>query len=294
MRAETHLTTYGYYELAAKPTEKELETYYAQKYYQAEKATYRHTYDERELAYVDAMIGRKRSIAERMLGAANGKRKLLDVGCGEGWALKHFAEQGWEIQGVDFGKAGLVAHNPQLEPFVATGNVPTLLKEWPKPSSGYDIIWLDNVLEHALEPLELLVACKRLLQPNGVLVIEVPNDFSPVQLDLVQKGLLVDSRWVAVPDHISYFNRNGLQNLLNAAGWTLERALADFPIDWLLYHPASHYYNLPEQGSAAHAARQQIELLIEAQGKSDATERLYAALAELGLGRQIIAFCHLA
>lgn len=34
------------------------------------------------------------------------KMKFLDVGCGEGWALKYFKEEMWEITGLDYSEFG--------------------------------------------------------------------------------------------------------------------------------------------------------------------------------------------
>lgn len=38
-----------------------------------------------------------------------------------------------------------------------------------------DVLWCSNFLEHVLRPHEFLIKIKRLLKPDGILVIAVPN-----------------------------------------------------------------------------------------------------------------------
>jgi 2-polyprenyl-3-methyl-5-hydroxy-6-metoxy-1,4-benzoquinol methylase len=286
------LNEHGFHELIEKPSDEELARYYAEKYYQESKATYRKAYSEEELAYYRSILARKARIVEQLLtpGQPQSPRKLLDIGCGEGWALAWFRAQGWQVQGVDFGNAGLMAHNPDLADRVEVGFVPGILQQRVQGAERYHLIWLDNVLEHVREPRQLVQQCYDLLAPGGVLVVEVPNDFSPVQRDLVDKGQIPDQRWVVLPDHLSYFNREGLSNLLTTVGLQVAHIQSDFPIDWFLYHPASNYYQHPEAGRDAHRARMQLEMLLNNQQNPEALDRLYTALCELGMGRQLVAF----
>ena len=55
----------------------------------------------------------------------------------------------------------------------------------------YDAINLFDVLEHVHNPTELLKKCHQLLKSRGIIVIEVPNDYNPLQ-KIVQKSLKKD------------------------------------------------------------------------------------------------------
>jgi len=87
----------GYYEVIDKPTQKELNDYYAKKYYQEAIGSYEQNYDQDELEYISIMIKQRAYVVEQLSGKTEGT--LLDVGCGEGFTLKHYADSGWEVRG---------------------------------------------------------------------------------------------------------------------------------------------------------------------------------------------------
>jgi len=85
-------TSLGYFEVAEKPSQEELDTYYAEIYYQQGLGYYDKSYDEDELKYIKLKIKQLSYIVNNLMKITKGK--LLDVGCGEGFTLKHYAELG--------------------------------------------------------------------------------------------------------------------------------------------------------------------------------------------------------
>ena len=59
-------------------------------------------------------------------------------------------------------------------------------------------------------PLLLLQNYRRIIKNEGVLIVDVPNDFSVVQKHLFENNYIDEPYWIAIPDHISYFNHNGI------------------------------------------------------------------------------------
>ena len=51
---------------------------------------------------------------------------------------------------------------------------------------------------------------KELLSPGGIICIQVPNDFNQLQL-LALKKVTKKEWWVAIPDHINYFDFQSLE-----------------------------------------------------------------------------------
>jgi len=82
------------------------------------------------------------------------------------------------------------------------------------------LVNLDNVLEHVLEPVELLKKVKRVMSKNAIARIEVPNDFSAFQKLLVEAGCTKET-WVNPPEHLSYFNKASLVNLFDDVGFKI-------------------------------------------------------------------------
>lgn len=283
----TRLNKFGFYSLQKKPSDAELKKYYSDKYYQEDKASYRKTYPKEEKIYINNKIGQKYLLMQDLL-PKDKKLKILDIGCGEGFCLSYFHKKNWEVLGLDFSKFGLIVHNPDLKRFIIDGDIYENIEVLKKRGKKFDLIWLDNVLEHVLDPLKLLTDCYSLTSGNGLLLIEVPNDFSKLQLELKKQRVIKRDFWVKVPDHISYFNKEGLINICRKAGWNNEKIVADFPIDFNLFNPDTNYILDKKKGNGVHLQRIKADNLMH-QISVEKTNKYYEALADLGLGRQITA-----
>jgi len=287
-KAEVELNDYGYYQLVNQPTSEELSTYYSGSYYQQQHSLYKKSYDETELKYLHQKIEQKNRILEQA-GISGADRTLLDVGCGEGFTLNYFYQKNWQVTGLDKSDFGCETHNPDCLPNLIQTDLYEGLDLLDKENRKFDVVWLDNVLEHVLDPLNLVRRCQSLLLDDGVVVIEVPNDFSAIQLAALESKLIESPFWLVKPDHISYFNRDGLVSLASHARLTPFRIIADFPIDFALFNENTNYVKNPELGGSVHRARIAVEELMHNQSV-DQTNDLYEALATMGLGRQIVAF----
>jgi 2-polyprenyl-3-methyl-5-hydroxy-6-metoxy-1,4-benzoquinol methylase len=280
----------GFWEMAAKPTPQELEKYYADKYYQEAKGSYELEYTQDELSYFNAKLEQRLAVLQRYLPSEKTeKMRLLDVGCGEGYAMAFFRNQGWAVKGIDFSSAGVCSKNPNCMDYLVTGDIFALLQAEIKAGNTYDIVWLQNVLEHVIDPLDLLVSLRTLVAPGGLAVVTVPNDCSITQSAALEKQHIDSAFWVALPDHLSYFDRDSLVNTVKETGWDCLDVLGDFPIDWFLFHPGSNYVRDKSAGKSAHRARVQLENIIHRQPIENVIS-FWSECAKLGFGRDITAF----
>lgn len=228
---------YGYYTLKDVPTKPELEQYYAQKYYQESHGNYERNYSDEERRFIFNKISQKYMVIKKIVKNEFGSNlSFLDIGCGEGWALKFFKDLQWDVTGLDFSSYGCKTHNLECLQYVREGDIETNIDLLRQNNYRFHVIWLDNVLEHVLEPFELLDKCRELINEKGLIVIEVPNDFSQIQQHLYQNGLISRPFWVVSPDHISYFNKEGLISLCSDAGWDCKDLIGDYPIDLALFN----------------------------------------------------------
>lgn len=280
---------YGFYSIKEIPSKEELKEYYETKYYQNE-VEYDHKYSEEEQNYISNKIAQKHRKAQELMGhVSDENNSILDVGCGEGWTLKYFNEKGWDVTGVDFSEFGVKMHNPDLLDNVRQGDLEEKLQDLIKEGAKFDLVWLDNVLEHVIDPLKVLKMCNDLTNSGGILIIEVPNDFSPLQKHLIEKKIVSKPFWVAPPDHLSYFNKDGLNAICDDAGWSCLANMSDFAIDLFLLNSNTNYVENSEVGKSCHLARIAIENFLHEQG-IDKVNKYYEALADLGLGREIIGY----
>lgn len=281
----------GFWEVANKPSPEVLADYYAQSYYQNETGNFRKSYSAVELEVIGLRITQRAAQISALTGVKEPGR-MLDVGCGEGFAISYFRSLGWQVAGIDYSRAGVEQINPDCVQFVQQGDVFELLEIKIVTGEKYDVVWLGNVLEHVLDPVGLLHSLRFLISGNGLLVVTVPNDGSVYQEDLYNNGDISRRFWIAIPDHISYFTSDSLKRIAEATGWQCLGLQGDFPIDLFLAHEGSNYVADRARGPAAHQARLRLERLIGMAGP-DAANRFYSSLADVGLGRNITAYLRL-
>ena len=276
----------GFLQVRDMPSEEELRHYYREKYYQNEHGNYRRAYSEQERRWFNVRIRRVAHALAQCGHMVPGT--MLDVGCGEGFAMAWFRNLGWDVRGADHASDGLERMNPDLLGVLTTGDVLTTLTSLQEQETSFDLIWLTNVVEHVRDPVSLLVQLRALLSPGGACVVTVPNDGSALHQWLQQEGLDPGAFWVSPPDHLAYFDRDSLRAVCESCGWSVKTLLAEFPIDWFLTNPYSNYVLDRSRGPAAHQSRLALDLLLDDQ-PLDAVVRFHEAMAEVGMGRQLTA-----
>ena len=283
-------TPIGFYQLARKPGKEELMGYYSEKYYQTGSQYYQASYSEEELRYIDNKLFQKRIIAESFIKKKDkGTMQFLDVGAGEGWAMSHFNRYGYQVEGIDYSSFAISKYNDNLLDKFTEGDIFDSLNEMVLNRETFDVIMLDNVLEHVLEPLHLLRAIKEVLSDEGVVIVEVPNDFSGLQMHICEKGFADDEYWILEPEHVSYFNVDSLRSISESAGYKVKKIIGDYPIEFDLFSENTNYKKNPSVGNLSHKKRVMVEGFLH-NISPEKTNRLYELMADMGLGRDITAF----
>jgi 2-polyprenyl-3-methyl-5-hydroxy-6-metoxy-1,4-benzoquinol methylase len=279
----------GFLEIANPPSPETLKAYYAERYYQTEQGSYQKTYSDEERTFINLKIVQKASLVDRLRGK-NIPGSFLDVGCGEGFALAWFAAAGWSVEGIDYSIAGLESMNPDFISHVECGDLFEILERRISGGERHDIVWLTNVLEHVINPVNLLKSFRHLVAPDGILVVTVPNDGSTYQEFLLDNGYIPHRFWIAIPDHLAYFTYESLARTAEATGWKCREIIGDFPIDFFLLHSGSNYVRDRANGPLAHQARIELELMLSNNNSQDTINEFYRSLARVGLGRDLTAF----
>lgn len=97
--------------------------------------------------------------------------RFLAIGCGGGLELEIAKELGYAVEGFDVDPEVTSEVSRRIGVPVHSGNFADLKL----PSSSYDCLFLDQVLEHPKDPAEYLRQIHRLLKPEGVVYFGVPN-----------------------------------------------------------------------------------------------------------------------
>jgi len=128
------------------------------------------------------------------------KGTLLDIGAGTGDFLLEAKKQNWIITGIEPNeKAKQIA----IQKGVSFGtNLEDLADE------SFDVISMWHVLEHVPNLEEQIATLKRLLKPNGTIIIAVPN-FKSYDAKYYKEF------WAAydVPRHLWHFSKTAIQKL---------------------------------------------------------------------------------
>jgi hypothetical protein len=145
---------------------------------------------------------------------------------------------------------------------------------------------LNNVLEHLPDPIGLVSLARNLLEPGGLICINIPNDFSPMQI-AGQSAVKAEPWWVAPPHHLNYFDFDSAQRFLEKLGFKVVERTTSFPMELFLMM-GEDYIGKDDIGRACHNRRKKFDLSFEAAGLSAARRAFYKALAHAGMGREAV------
>jgi SAM-dependent methyltransferase len=134
---------------------------------------------------------------------------LLDVGCGSGDWLVQMRDLGWAVEGLDFDDKAVESANSRGLA-VRSGS----LESQHYPSGHFDVVTLNHVVEHLPDALATLAECRRILRPDGILVLYTPNSVS-----LGHAVFGAHWRGLEPPRHLNIFGPLSLENLLRRAGF---------------------------------------------------------------------------
>lgn len=134
--------------------------------------------------------------------------RLLDIGCGDGSFLLAARETGWRVMGTELSP----------EPARSFGLDVRESVEEIAESGSFDCITMWHTLEHMRDVPAMLKQVSRLLGPQGVLIIAVP-DWGGLQARLFRKYWL----HIDVPRHLYHFDAAALEHCLGTAGFHVER-----------------------------------------------------------------------
>lgn len=277
----------GFRHVVPLPTPEELAATYRHDYYAREKPLYLERHRE-DRDWWDVVYRRRYERLERLLGERpdGAPRTLLDVGCGPGFFLRHGADRGWRVRGVE-PSAQAAAHARALGVEVVEGVLNAhLAQELAADGGPCDVVHLHQVLEHVPDPAAVLRLAGDLVAPDGLLFVAVPNDYNPLQRH-AREHLGHDPWWVVPPHHLNYFDRASLAGLLARTGFSVVHETTSFPMEVFLLM-GERYVGDDATGRRVHAMRKAFEQNADRGPLGDALESLYEGLVRRDVGREVV------
>lgn len=136
---------------------------------------------------------------------------VLDFGCSNGMLLRNFGATfpDWRLAGLE------ISEKYREQVLAIPGDVTYFGDGRIEFDGKFDLIIMNHVLEHVVDPLTSLRVLRQHLTHNGVLLISVPNlDENPFDL--------------LIADHCTHFRKSFLVTLLSQAGFKVVQAATDW------------------------------------------------------------------
>ncbi|MFA5339977.1 MAG: class I SAM-dependent methyltransferase [Candidatus Omnitrophota bacterium] len=147
-------------------------------------------------------------------------KRLLDVGCGDGGLSARLKERGIEVVGIEkIEKLCSIAKGKLNN--VISGDIEKL--QLPYPEGYFDCIMYADILEHLIEPLNILEKQKIYLQKDGYVIASIPN----VRYYKVILRLILSGTWdysdagMLDKTHVRFFGLVNIVELFNRAGYSI-------------------------------------------------------------------------
>ncbi len=137
-------------------------------------------------------------------------KHVLEIGCGSGGILKKFQNEGSSVLGLDYDDR-FIAEGRRNDIEIRKGSLETL-----DSSERFDCIILSHVLEHIVDPGDMLEEIKKYLLQDGIVYIEVPS------LNSLLDGMYgSDIQQYFQNAHTIHFSTDSLRNLAISSGYEI-------------------------------------------------------------------------
>jgi len=148
-------------------------------------------------------------------------RTILDIGCGQGLFLKLVKEKtGAETWGIEI-VTEVAEKAKNIVDRILSGKVEELLSSL--PDGYFDCITLNDVLEHLIDPTEILKAVRPKLSKNGIIIASIPN----IRYIYNLYDLLIKKDWeykdsgILDSTHYRFFTKKSTRRMFEAASYKI-------------------------------------------------------------------------
>ncbi|HEY2120599.1 MAG TPA: class I SAM-dependent methyltransferase [Candidatus Acidoferrum sp.] len=148
---------------------------------------------------------------------------ILDIGCAGGYFLnRFFSRSGWVCYGLEPSR---YASRKAEEKGIRMYRGQLLSVEL--PAKRFDVVTAMDVLCYFREPQQELLAIRKAMKPNGLLLIELPLAEAQLLRNTGRTALVAGGagRLLTKCGHLYFFNRSSMEFLLQQTGFQLEAFL---------------------------------------------------------------------
>jgi 2-polyprenyl-3-methyl-5-hydroxy-6-metoxy-1,4-benzoquinol methylase len=175
-------------------------------------------------------------------------KKFLEVGCGASAWLVYFAKEfHCDVSGVDYSKLGCKLAEENLRLNKVKGNITCedVFNLNPSKIGKFDIIFSAGVVEHFDDPSKMLKIMNDLLEPNGIVIVSVPNikGIYGIISKHLHRAVYEKHMVISKEDMASYLKKAGFKHMestyfgtfnLGVIGWGNQPSLPMWFVKFLL------------------------------------------------------------
>jgi 2-polyprenyl-3-methyl-5-hydroxy-6-metoxy-1,4-benzoquinol methylase len=195
----------GLYYFSKLPSEAFLDEYYGKEYFSEVR-------ESRLLYQLKSLFSAMRALSQfiyirNCAGGIEGKR-ILEIGSADGTFLSFFKTAGCAVRGLESSDYMIGKAREKFDIALERLNITDI----DPGKERYDIIALPHVIEHLVNPVEILSHCKKLLAPGGIIFIEVPHSPLPEETPPEELSGYLETT------HLYNFRLSSLSKLVSISG----------------------------------------------------------------------------
>jgi len=144
--------------------------------------------------------------------------EFFEIGCGMGYFLEFARRNGYTVSGIEYAELGVKTCQTKFGLTVQRGS----FEDLPIQPDRYDVMFMGDVLEHLVQPLDMLRKVHSMLRPTGVFAAEVPSMFNSLTGRWAIAGMRVlkTRKKIGMPPyHVNEFTPKTLRSMIERAGF---------------------------------------------------------------------------
>lgn len=163
-------------------------------------------------------------------------KKIVDIGCGEGWLTREMGKMGWQATGLDAIENLIMEAQKNSDDAFHVLTYEDIITGKPIPNAPFDVAVFNFCLYQKEELETLLTNTLKYLSTKGTIVVQTLHPFFLLQAGLPYKSQWLQDSWKGLPgnftDGHAWYARtmedwNTVLNQIKNTKWSIKEVLND-------------------------------------------------------------------